>query len=209
MENLIQSFGILGVAFIIFAESGLLVGFFLPGDSLLFSAGILASQGFLNIWFLLIASFLGAVIGDSVGYYIGKKTGKRIFNKQDSLLFHSDHLLRAKKFYEEHGGKTIILARFIPIVRTFAPVVAGVGEMEYKKFLSFNLIGGFVWAFGVTLLGYFLGNLIPNVDNYLLPIVLGIIFITVTPTIYHLLKEEENRVAIFNQLKAQIARLKK
>lgn len=207
--NFLQSIGILGIAFIVFAESGLLVGFFLPGDSLLFSAGVLASQGYFNIWILLIASFLAAVIGDSVGYYIGKKSGKRIFNKQDSLFFHSDHLIRAKNFYEKHGGKTIIIARFTPIVRTFAPVVAGVGEMDYKKFLSYNIFGGLLWAVGITLLGYYLGNLFPDIDHYLEPILIGIIVITLAPTVYHLLKEEENRVAIFNQLKSQVKRFRK
>src|SRR3990167_2070109 len=171
LESLIKTAGYFGVFAIVFLESGMLVGFFFPGDSLLFTAGILASKGFLDITLLIIGCFIAAVAGDTAGYFIGSKLGPKIFNKENSLLFQKKHLDRAQKFYDKHGGKTIILARFVPVIRAFAPVVAGAGKMDYKKFVSFNLIGGLLWAIGVTLTGYYLGNLIPDVDKYLLPII--------------------------------------
>ena len=144
---IIKTLGLLGVVLIVFAESGLFFGFFFPGDSLLFTAGFLASQDLISIYWLLILCFLAAVLGDNVGYAFGKKTGPMIFTKEDSLLFHKKHIEKAHKFYEKYGKKTIIFARFVPIVRTFAPIVAGVAGMDYKTFLSFNLIGGFIWSF--------------------------------------------------------------
>lgn len=200
LTELIKAVGMFGVWAIVFAESGLLIGFFLPGDSLLFTAGFLASQGFLNIYVLTIGAFVAAVAGDSVGYSFGKRVGRRIFNRSDSLLFHKSHLKKAENFYQEHGKKTIILARFVPIVRTFAPIVAGVGDMEYKTFISYNIIGGFFWAVGVTILGFTLGNLIPDIDTYLLPIILFIIFISVAPNIYHILKDKETRESLLSIL---------
>lgn len=187
--ELIKTVGYFGVFGIIFAESGLLIGFFFPGDSLLFTAGFLASQGFLNIWFLAIGCFLSAVLGDSVGYAFGKRVGRRLFRREDSLLFHKDHLLKAENFYKEHGGKAIVLARFMPIVRTFAPIVAGIGTMHYSRFIVFNVFGGLLWAGGISLAGYFLGSLIPDVDTYLLPIVLVIIVISILPSAIHILKD--------------------
>ncbi len=201
LPQLLKTFGYIGIVAIIFAESGLLIGFFLPGDSLLFTAGFLASQGFFDITLLCILTFVAAVTGDSVGYWFGAKVGPRIFSKEDSLLFQKKHILRAQAFYEKHGGKTIVLARFLPVVRTFAPIVAGVGMMKYRTFLAFNLIGGLFWAVGVSLAGYFLGQSIPDVDKYLLPIIVGIIFLSVAPTAWHILKERENRDAIRNGLK--------
>lgn len=189
LEEFIRTVGYIGVFGIIFAESGLLIGFFLPGDSLLFTAGFLASQGYLNFPFLAIGCFIAAVAGDSVGYWFGHKVGRRLFQREDSLLFKKKHLLRAQSLYEKHGGKIIVLARFMPIVRTFAPIVAGVGTMHYRRFLSFNLVGGFLWAIGVTSAGYFLGNAIPDVDKYLLPIIFLIIFISVLPPGIHFLQE--------------------
>jgi membrane-associated protein len=196
MEQVIITFGYLGIAAIIFAESGLLVGFFLPGDSLLFTAGFLASIGSFNIYLLILLVSLGAVVGDSVGYGFGYRVGRKLFQKKDSILFHQDNLKRAEQFYEKYGKLTIILARFIPVVRTFAPVVAGIGKMEYKTFLSYNVVGGLLWGSGVTLLGYFLGHLIPNIDKYLLPIIVLIVIVSIAPSAYHILKEEENRKAI-------------
>lgn len=181
---------------VIFAESGLLIGFFLPGDSLLFTAGFLASQGLFNVYVLVVGFFLAAVVGDSVGYWFGHKVGRRLFNREESLLFHKDNLARAEKFYEKHGKKTIIIARFLPIVRTFAPIVAGMGKMHYPTFLTYNIIGGVLWAAGITLLGYFLGGLIPGIDKYLIPIILLIVIASVAPTAYHILKEKENREAL-------------
>jgi len=193
LVEIIKTVGILGVFAIVFAESGLFFGFFLPGDSLLFTAGFLASQGILNIYILVIGCCFFAILGDSVGYAFGKKIGPKIFNKEDSLLFKKDHLLKAKEFYEKHGKKTIILARFVPFVRTFAPILAGVGEMKYSTFISYNVIGGIFWATGVTLAGFFLGNIIPDVDKYLLPIIALIIMVSALPAVYEVLKTKFGR----------------
>jgi membrane-associated protein len=189
LPHLIQSLGYLGVWAIVFAESGLLIGFFLPGDSLLFTAGFLASQNILNIWILVLGCFICAVAGDSVGYLTGHRVGRRLFTREDSWLFHKNHLVKAQTFYAKYGKKTIILARFLPIVRTFAPIVAGIGNMEYLVFLTYNIVGGLLWTAGVTLLGYFLGSVIPNVDHYLLPIILLIVVVSVLPSVWHLYQE--------------------
>lgn len=185
---LIKTLGAVGVIAIVFAESGLFFGFFLPGDSLLFTAGLVASQGYINLWFLLIGSAVAAILGDSVGYAFGKKVGPKIFKKEDSKFFKKVYLERTKTFYERHGKKTIILARFIPIVRTFAPILAGVGEMNYRTFISYNVVGGIGWTFSMLILGYALGKFIPNVDQYILPIVLGIIVISMLPNAFDYLK---------------------
>lgn len=193
LKGLIEQIGYIGVFAIIFAESGLLIGFFLPGDSLIFTAGILASPafGFFHIVPLLIGSFIAAVVGDNVGYEFGKRVGRKLFTKEDSVLFHKKNLLAAQEFYEKHGGKAIILARFMPVVRTFAPIVAGIGHMDHKRFTFFNMIGGFVWTFGVGLLGYFLGSTIPDVDKYIIPGIVVILIISVVPPIWHLYKENK------------------
>lgn len=185
---LIQTLGYFGVWAIVFAESGLFFGFFLPGDSLLFTAGLLASQGFLNVWLLAPLIISAAVLGDSVGYWFGAKVGPKIFTREDSFFFHKRHVERTRSFYESYGTKTIVLARFIPIVRTFAPILAGVGNMHYGTFLRYNLIGGVLWGVGVTLLGYSLGAVIPDIDRYLLPIILLIIAISFLPIIVEMLK---------------------
>ena len=185
---LIKTAGYLGLFGIIFAESGLFVGFFLPGDSLLFTAGLLASSNFLNIYWLIGLTFIAAILGDNTGYWFGKKTGPKIFTKEDSLFFHKDHVTRAENFFKKHGPKTIILARFVPFVRTFAPILAGVGKMEYKTFFTYNLVGGFLWTAGVSILGYWLGKIIPNIDHYLLPIIFLIIIISVLPNVYQIYK---------------------
>lgn len=192
---------------IIFAESGLLIGFFLPGDSLLFTAGFLASSKFigLNIWVLTVGFFIAAVAGDSVGYWFGRRVGKRLFHRRESILFHPENLRKTKEFYEKHGKKTIILARFMPVIRTFAPIVAGIGEMEYAAFVTFNVIGGILWGAGLTITGYFLGRAIPDVDKYLLPIVAGIVLISITPPLYHLLKDPHHRKQILAFLKRPFA----
>ncbi len=189
LEEFIRTVGYIGVFAIIFAESGLLIGFFLPGDSLLFTAGFLASQGYLNYPLLAIGCFIAAVAGDSVGYWFGHRVGSKLFQREDSLFFKKKYVYRAQALYEKHGGKIIVIARFMPIVRTFAPIVAGVGTMHYRRFISFNVIGGFGWAVGVCSAGYFLGNAIPNVDKYLLPIIFLIIIVSVMPPAYHFLKE--------------------
>ena len=176
---------------VVFAESGLFIGAFLPGDSLLFTAGFLASQGYINLLAILIIFSSAAIGGDSFGYFFGQKVGKKLFDKPDSRFFHKDNLIKAELFYEKHGKLTIILARVIPFVRTFAPIVAGISNMSYRTFLFYNIIGGLVWSVGITLIGFYLGKLIPNIDDYLLPIILGIITISVVPTVYHLWKESK------------------
>ena len=181
--KLIETVGLIGIFFITFAESGLFFGFFLPGDSLLFTSGFLASQGFFNLPLLLLTIFLGAVLGDSVGYMFGKRVGPKIFSKEDSRFFHKKNLDKAQAYYEKHGPKTIVLARYTPIIRTFAPIVAGVGSMKYKTFITYNLIGGALWTLSMTLAGFFLGSVIPDVDKYMLPIVLIIIIISLIPTV--------------------------
>jgi membrane-associated protein len=194
LPQLIKSIGYFGVWAIVFAESGLLVGFFLPGDSLLFTAGFLASQNFLDIRVLVFGCFVFAVLGDNVGYATGYRFGRRLFQKEDSWLFHKKHLVTAQNFYDKHGKKAVVLARFMPIVRTFAPIVAGMGSMQYKTFMVYNLIGGFVWTVGMTLLGYFLGKVIPaeQIDKYLLPIIGAIIVISVIPSIIHIIQERRS-----------------
>lgn len=182
---LIQTLGLVGVWLIIFAESGLLIGFFFPGDSLLFTAGLLASQGLLNIWWLALGSIAAAVLGDNAGYWFGKKVGPKIFTREDSIFFHKNHLRRAAEFFNQHGKKAIILARFMPVIRTFTPILAGVGKMEYKTFFTYNLIGGIIWGGGVTWLGYLLGATVPGIDHYLWPIILIIIFTSFLPAIKH------------------------
>lgn len=201
LVEILPVIGYFGIFAIIFAECGLFFGFFLPGDSLLFTAGFLASSGIFNIWILTIGCFVAAVFGNIVGYSFGKSVGKRLFSRHDSLLFHHDHLERAKRFYEAHGKKTIILARFLPIVRTFATIVAGIGEMDYPTFIIFNIIGALVWAVGLTAGGYFLGSLVPDVDKYLIPIVLIIIVASILPTAIHILKDEEYRKHIIKLLR--------
>lgn len=191
---IVKTLGLIGVAVIVFAESGLFFGFFLPGDSLLFTAGFLASQNIISIWGLLIIGVIMAILGDNIGYYFGKRTGPMMFNREDSLFFHKKHIEKARAFYDKHGKKTIVLARFIPIVRTFVPIVAGVAGMEYKTFMKFNIMGGFLWVWGVTGLGYFLGNSIPNVEHYLTPIIIGIIVISFIPAIIEVVKSRRPQV---------------
>jgi membrane-associated protein len=192
---LIKTVGYIGLFAIIFAESGLFIGFFLPGDSLLFTAGFLASQNVLSLPVLLILCPVGAVLGDNVGYTFGRRVGRRFFQRDDSLLFKKKYVLQAQAFYEKHGPITIVLARFMPIVRTFAPIVAGIGEMRYRRFVTYNLLGGCLWAIGVILAGNFLGSVIPaeTMDHYLLPIIFLIVFVSVLPTVLHVLKDPEMR----------------
>ncbi|MBI4253325.1 VTT domain-containing protein [Candidatus Uhrbacteria bacterium] len=181
LVSFIKATGVLGVAAIIFIESGLLVGFFLPGDSLLFTAGFLASQHVIPLIPLLVFSFAGAVLGDNLGYAIGKRLGPRLFTKNESFFFRRDHVEKTKAYFDRYGPKTILLARFIPVVRTFAPVMAGVGAMRYRTFVAYNLAGGFLWSVCLPILGYALGSTIPDVDRYLIPIIIAIILASVLP----------------------------
>lgn len=200
LQEIIITFGYIAVFAIVFAESGLLIGFFLPGDSLLFTAGFLASQPQLfekvgsppmNLVVLAVGAFICAVVGDSVGYSFGSRVGRRLFQREDSILFHKKHLLKAEAFYERHGGKAIVLARFMPIVRTFAPIVAGMGKMSYSRFLFYNVFGGLLWGVGVTVAGYYFGRLLPpeDVDKYLLPVIFLIIVVSVLPSVIHVWRE--------------------
>ncbi len=186
LHEILKNIGLLGIFAMIFAESGLLVGIFLPGDSVLFSAGVLASQGWFNIWLLALGSFVAAVAGDAVGYTFGRRVGRRLYERPDSRWFKRRHLAAAEVFYEKHGGKAIVLARFLPVVRTLAPIVAGMSAMRYPRFAAFNVIGGVLWAIGLTTAGYVLGESIPNIDHYLLPIIAVIILISGAPTLIHL-----------------------
>ncbi len=185
LESVLRAVGYPGLFAIIFAESGLLIGIVLPGDSLLFFAGFLASQGVFNIVALVAVCVSAAILGDSAGYWFGRRVGRRLFERPDSRLFKQRHLLATEAFYQRHGGKTIILARFIPIVRTLAPIVAGVGVMDYRRFLMFNVVGGLLWGAGVPVAGYALGNAIPSVDRYLLPVIALIVLLSLLPTIIH------------------------
>ncbi len=184
LDELIVWAGYVGLTIIVFCETGLLVGFFLPGDSLLVTAGLVASQGKLDIVVLTGLLMAAAIIGDSVGYAIGYFAGPKLFKKEDSFFFRKDHIKKTHDFFEKYGGKTIILARFVPIVRTFAPTVAGVGRMNYRKFISFNIIGGILWVGSMLFMGYFLGRTIPNIDKHM-HIVIGVVIIVSFLPILH------------------------
>ena len=188
VEGIIRWGGMLMLTVIVFAETGLLIGFFLPGDSLLVTAGVFAAAGHLDIRILLTVVTAAAVVGDQVGYYIGYRTGPRIFRREDSLLFKRAHLIRARNFYEKHGGKTIILARFMPIIRTFAPVVAGVAEMEYRRFVSYNVVGGVLWVWSMALLGYSLGRVVPDIDRHIHLVIVVVVFLSILPGIIEYLR---------------------
>lgn len=204
LVSFIKTAGYLGVGGVVFAESGLLVGFFLPGDSLLFTAGFLASQGYLDVVTLIFVTFVCAVIGDSVGYSFGVRVGPKIFTRDDSLFFDKKNVQRAHAFYEKHGGKAVTLARFMPVVRTFAPVVAGVGCMRYRTFLFYNVIGALAWAVGLPLVGYYAGALIPGVDRYIIPIVIGIILVSVSPAVYHIVRNADERARLVAHIKKHL-----
>ncbi len=188
--SIIKFAGLLGVVAIVFAESGLFFGFFFPGDSLLFTAGFLASQGLMSPWLLLIGVFVAAVAGDSVGYAFGARTGAAIFSKENSLFFNKKYPERAQAFYDKYGKKTIILARFVPVVRTFAPIVAGVGHMRYRTFLVYNIIGGALWTLLLAGGGFVLGNTLPGASKYINLIVIAIIVLSIIPPILHIIKEK-------------------
>lgn len=183
--DFVKTVGYTGLFAVVFAETGLFLGFFLPGDSLLFVAGFLASQNILNIWTLIILLFTAAVTGNMLGYAFGRKIGPAIFTKEDSLLFKKAHVIKAQRFYDVYGGKVVMIARFIPVVRTFAPILAGVVNMKKSLFMLYNIAGALLWTLGLTMLGFWLGNSVPNIDRYLLPIIGVIIAISVLPGIIH------------------------
>lgn len=189
--SLIQAIGYLGVWGVVFIESGIVFCFFFPGDSLLFTAGFLASQEIFNILLLTGGCFAAAVSGNMLGYEIGRRLGLKLFARGDTRFFKLKHLSMTQNFYARHGGKAIILARFMPIIRTFAPFLAGMAQMDYKRFMAYNLIGAAAWTLGLCLFGYFFGRLLPadQVDKYLMPIIITIIVVSVLPSIYHIYKE--------------------
>ena len=188
VRGLVQAGGYIALAIIVFTETGLMIGFFLPGDSLLVTAGLFAAKGDLNIVFLNVLLMTCAILGDATGYYIGKKLGPALFRKEDSLLFKKKHLIATHEFYERHGGKTIIIARFVPIVRTFAPVVAGMAGMGYKRFALFNIVGGIGWVFSMTMLGYLLVTMFPATEQHIEKVIIIVIFLSILPGIIEFLR---------------------
>jgi membrane-associated protein len=193
LDDLIRWGGYFVLLGIVFMETGLLVGFFLPGDSLLITAGLVAAAGGLNIWWLNLLLIVAAVTGDSVGYAIGARIGPRLFTREKSLLFNPAHVERTRRFYARYGAKTIVVARFVPIIRTFAPVVAGVGTMEYRRFLLYNVAGGVGWVTSMTWAGFLLGRAVPNIGEYVHVVVIAVIVLSVIPIAVEILRERRRR----------------
>ncbi len=193
VEGIIRWGGLAMICAIIFAETGLMIGFFLPGDSLLVTAGVFAAAGLIDIYLLLGLVSLCAVVGDQLGYYIGKKTGQALFTREDSLLFKRSHVVRAQEFYERYGAKTIVIARFVPIVRTFAPVVAGVGNMNYRRFVTYNIAGGILWVFSMSLTGYLIGSAVPNIDKHIHYVIAVVIFLSILPAFIEIWRERRRK----------------
>ncbi len=189
IEGLIETVGYTGLFIIVFAETGLLVGFFLPGDTLLLTAGLLAERGELAIFVLIPLLIVAAITGDATGYAIGRQAGPRLYSREDSRFFKRRHLERAREFYQKHGGKTIVLARFLAIIRTFAPTVAGAAEMPYRRFAFYNVLGGVLWVLSMTLLGYVVGKAVPNLDLVFLGILALVVIASVAPAAWHLWRE--------------------
>ena len=188
VPRLVQLVGLYGMIAIVFSETGLMVGFFLPGDSLLVTAGLFAAKGDLNIYTLVPCLIVAAITGNSTGYAIGRRAGQALYSRPNSFFFRREHLIRTHEFYERHGGKTIIMAQFIPIVRTFAPVVAGAAEMTYRRFITFNVVGAILWIASMSLLGYFLGRAIPDIEKRIHLVVAAVIFLSLLPAIIGYLK---------------------
>jgi membrane-associated protein len=203
ISHLIQTGGLLLIAAIIFGESGMMVGFFFPGDTLLLSAGVLAAAGKLSLLTTIIVIAAAAIVGDNVGYHIGRKLGPKLFRKEDGIVFRKEHIDRAEKFYEKYGSKTMLLAHFVPVIRAFAPVTAGAGKMPLKQFMFFDAIGDIAWAITLTLFGYFVGSKVPGIDKYIEPLLIAIIIIFLAPTLYHIFKDPKIRSAISTKLRRQ------
>jgi membrane-associated protein len=202
-DTILQGGGLLLAALVIFAETGLLFGIIFPGDSLLLAGGFLASQGKLNLYWLIALTLIAAVAGYQTGYYIGKKSGPRVFKRKDGILFKHEYVQRAQNFFDKHGGKTIIMARFIPYVRTFVPVVAGVGSMNKKAYAFYNLAGAVLWVPGLIMLSYWLGNTIPNFDKYILITVVGSLIIFHGVIFWHLLHDHASRQKLKKALREE------
>jgi membrane-associated protein len=196
LHDLVQWAGLFGLAAIVFSETGLLVGFFLPGDSLLVTAGLFAATGYLNVYALVPALTIAAICGNSLGYVIGRSTGPRIFRRENSLFFNKKHAIRAHEFYEKHGGATIVLAQFMPIIRTFSPVIAGVGGMPFNDFIRYNVLGAICWVWSMLGIGYFLGNYIPGIDQHIEIVIAIVIFVSLLPALIGSYRaRRRNRVA--------------
>jgi membrane-associated protein len=195
LDDLVRWGGYVVLAAIVFTETGLLIGFFLPGDSLLITAGLVAATGQLNIWWLNAILMVAAVVGDSVGYAIGRRAGPRLFTRPKSLLFNPRHVERTHAFYERYGARTIVIARFVPIVRTFAPVVAGVAQMEYRQFVLYNVVGGVAWVTSMTWAGYLLGQAVPNINDHIHKVVVIVILLSFIPIVVEVVRERRRRSA--------------
>jgi len=193
VRGLVQTGGYIALAIIVFAETGLMIGFFLPGDSLLVTAGLFAAKGDLNIFFLNALLITCAILGDATGYYIGKKLGPALFRKEDSFLFKKKHLIATQEFYERHGGKTIIIARFVPIIRTFAPVIAGVAGMSYRRFAAFNIVGGIGWVLSMTMIGYSLLKIFPQAEKHIHIIIIVVILVSFIPGVVEYLRARRHQ----------------
>ncbi|HWT56083.1 MAG TPA: VTT domain-containing protein [Candidatus Microsaccharimonas sp.] len=200
VNHLVQAGGLLVISLIIFAESGMMVGFFFPGDTLLFSAGIFAASGKLSIGLALACIAVAAILGDNIGYLIGKSLGHRLFTK-DSVVFRKEYISQAEKFYEKYGSKTMLIAHFVPIIRTFAPVTAGAGNMDHKQFFIFDAIGDIAWTLLVTLLGYFVGSKIPGIEHYIEPVMILVILAVLIPSIVHAFRDDKIRTAFTSKLR--------
>ena len=194
IKGLIQWGGLFLVCSIVFVETGLFVGFFLPGDSLLVTAGIFAAAGHLDLGLLLFLVACCAIAGDQLGYWIGRRAGQALYKREDSFLFKKRHLERAHEFYERYGGKTVVLARFVPIIRTFASPVAGAARMPYRRFLSYDIFGGFLWVWSMVLLGYFLGSSIPNIDQQIHVVVAVVVFLSILPAIIEVIRQRKRKI---------------
>ena len=191
-ETIVSTLGTLGVIAIIFLETGAFFGFFFPGDTLLFTAGFLTIHGYVSLPVLLIGACLAAIAGDTVGYAFGKKIGPALFTKDNSVFFDKKHIARAQAFYEVYGKKTIIFARFLPVIRTFAPIVAGVGNMKYRTFIAYNIIGGCLWTWSMLLLGFVFGSVIPNPDRYIIPVIIVIMVVSALPTLREIFNKRKD-----------------
>jgi membrane-associated protein len=201
VTHMIQTGGLLLIAAIIFAESGIMVGVILPGDTLLLSAGVLAATGQLNIFWTIVVICVAAIVGDNLGYEIGKRLGPRLFRKKDSLIFRKEYIDKAEVFYEKYGSKTMLLAHYIPIVRSFAPVTAGASNMNRRLFIIYDAIGDISWGVLVTLFGYFVGSRIPGIDKYIEPLLICIVLLFLLPTLYHLVRDPKIRTLVHTRFK--------
>ncbi len=203
VEALITWGGLTLITFMVFAESGLLFGVIFPGDSLLLTAGFFAAQGNLPLIPLLVLVCLAAILGDNVGYHTGNRYGPRIFKRKDGLFFRQEYVIKAQNFYDKHGGKTIIIARFFPVIRTFAPIIAGVGKMKWRYFAAYNVVGGVLWGGGIIMFGYLIGNASPDIENYLFASIIIVAHAIMFYMIYHLLKEPATRAHLKKAIKEE------